>query len=246
MDTPTQKTNSSILALAPALIIGVSVIVSTVIVGAIYYKARLMDNVLSVTGSAKMSVVSDNAKWTLQLSRVVGTSTLKEGYASIASDLTAVTDFLHKNSITDAQINVEPVFMDENYDNQNGPKTYTLQQTIEVTSTDVNGISALSKNISALINQGVVVSTTSLEYYYSKLPDARVSLLSDAIRDAQNRAQKIAAPAGESVGSLRAASSGVVQVLAPNSVDVSDYGSYDTSSIQKDITITVKASFSLR
>jgi hypothetical protein len=91
-----------------------------------------------------------------------------------------------------------------------------------------------------------MVSTQSLEYYYSKLPDLRVSLLEDAVKDAKLRAEKIAAGTGRRVGSVRAASSGVVQVLSPNSVDISDYGNYDTSSVDKDVMVTVKASFDLK
>ncbi len=39
---------------------------------------------------------------------------------------------------------------------------------------------------------------------------------------------------------------GVVQVLPPSSTEVSDYGAYDTSSIEKEVMVTVKASFRLR
>jgi hypothetical protein len=35
-------------------------------------------------------------------------------------------------------------------------------------------------------------------------------------------------------------------VLAPNSVEVADSGQYDTSSIQKDVMVTVHATFVLR
>jgi hypothetical protein len=35
-------------------------------------------------------------------------------------------------------------------------------------------------------------------------------------------------------------------VLVPNSVDVSDYGSYDTSSIEKEIMVTVHPVFGLK
>jgi hypothetical protein len=111
---------------------------------------------------------------------------------------------------------------------------------------DVEGITAISKKITELASKGVIVSIQSLEYYYSKLPDLRVSLLTDAVKDAKARAEKIAAGTGRSVGSVQSASSGVVQVLAPNSVDVSDYGNYDTWSIEKEIMVTVKASFRLK
>jgi hypothetical protein len=48
------------------------------------------------------------------------------------------------------------------------------------------------------------------------------------------------------VGSIRSASMGVVQVLSPQSIEISDYGSYDTSSVEKEVMVTVKAAFSLR
>ncbi len=38
----------------------------------------------------------------------------------------------------------------------------------------------------------------------------------------------------------------IKKVQARNSTDVSDYGSYDTSQIEKQITVTVKASFNLK
>jgi hypothetical protein len=39
---------------------------------------------------------------------------------------------------------------------------------------------------------------------------------------------------------------GVVQVMQVDSVDVSDYGSYDTSTINKDVMVTVKTVFGLK
>ena len=97
-----------------------------------------------------------------------------------------------------------------------------------------------------LINKGVIFSTNPVEYYYSKLPDLRVSLLSDAIKDAQARAGKMAEATGKKVGVLRSAASGVVQVRSANSLEVSDYGTYDTSKINKNVMVTVKAAFELK
>jgi hypothetical protein len=48
------------------------------------------------------------------------------------------------------------------------------------------------------------------------------------------------------VGRLKSASSGVVQVLAPNSIDVSDYGSYDLQTIDKEVMLTARAVFFVR
>jgi uncharacterized protein len=117
---------------------------------------------------------------------------------------------------------------------------------VELNSADVTLIDTVSKNVRSLIEQGVVFSTASLEYSYSKLPELRVSLLADALKDAQARARTIAETSGGSLGRLKAASSGVVQVLPLNSLDVSDYGAYDTQNIKKQVMVTVKAAFEVR
>jgi hypothetical protein len=92
----------------------------------------------------------------------------------------------------------------------------------------------------------VLFSTQSLEYTYSKLPELRVSLLKDAMTDARARANSIASSDGKGVGALTSASIGVVQVLSPSSTSVEDYGAYDTSSIEKEVMVTVRASFQVR
>jgi len=66
------------------------------------------------------------------------------------------------------------------------------------------------------------------------------------MKDAQNRATSISKTTGQKVGSLKSATMGVVQVTQPNSVDISDYGNYDVSTIEKEVMITVRASFSLK
>jgi hypothetical protein len=38
---------------------------------------------------------------------------------------------------------------------------------------------------------------------------------------------------------------GVVQVMPVGAIEISDYGSYDTSGIEKEVMTTVKATFSL-
>jgi hypothetical protein len=190
-------------------------------------------------------VVSDKVKWTSSITRTVSVSSVSQGYAQMDNDLKNVKNFMSANGIPADAVEISPVFMNEIYDqNSNAEKRYNLVQNITVQSDDVAKIDALAKNTSPLITQkGVLFSTNSLEFYYSKLPDARVALLANAVKDAEARAEQLASAGGRKIGSLRQASSGVVQVMAPNSVEVSDYGTYDTSSIDKEIMVTVKATF---
>ena len=137
--------------------------------------------------------------------------------------------------------------MDQNYDQPQGAeRSYTLRQTIDINSSDVNAIADVAKNIQPIIEKGVIFSTQSLEFTYTKLPQERVAMLADAVKDAKSRASSLAESSGKTVGQLKNASSGVVQVMSSNSNEVSDYGSYDTSKVEKNIMMTVKAMFTLR
>lgn len=228
-------------------ILGVSLFITSLVGAFTVFKIRSLNDTVSVTGSSKMEVVADQAKWISQVSRTVRQSNLKSGYEQIAKDLVIVKDFLKQNGIEDAQVFTAPVFMMEIYNqNVDAEKQYMLSQNIEVQSTDVQKIQNLSQRGGELISKGVIYSNSSLEFYYSKLPEARISLLADAISDAKSRAGEIAKNSGKKVGSLKSATSGVVQVQSRNSTEVSDYGSYDTSKIDKQIMVTVKAVFTLK
>jgi hypothetical protein len=242
-----ENNNKTISWFDTRFMLGIAIIISTVIGAYSFYQIRSLDNTLTVTGSATKAVTSDHVKWVGAINHIVKVSGLKAGYANMASDLTNVLAFMKEKNIPSDQIVVSPIFMDQNYDqNPNAEKSYTLRQTIDVNSSDVVSIGEIAKNIQPLIDKGVVFSTQSLEYTYTKLPDERVALLSDAVKDAKARATKLAESSGKSVGQLKSASSGVVQVMSENSTDVSDYGSYDTSKVEKNIMLTVKATFTLK
>lgn len=229
------------------IVLGLALIISAGIGAYTLYQVRAFDNALAVTGSAKKSVTSDTVKWTSSITRSVKLSGLKAGYATLDQDLAQVKTFMKEQGIEDGQIIVTPVFMNEVYQQYpQNEKEYTLQQNIEVQSTDVSKITMVAKNTSALIGKNILFATNGLEYYYSKLPEERVALLAQAIVDAKARATEIAQSSGKKVGSLKSASSGVVQVLSKGSTDVSDYGAYDTSKVEKEIMVTVKASFLLK
>ena len=230
-----------------AEVLAIALIIAVAIGSFTFYKIRSFDNELSVTGSAKTSVVADSVRWQSSITRTVVEGNLQPGYAEIAKDEEVVKSFLTRNGVKPEEVTISPVFMNQVYKNNDvGPKEYDLVQNITVQSAEVDKITAIAKNAQDIIASGVVFSTESPEYYYSKLSDLRVSLLSDALKDAKNRAISLAGSSGSGVGKLKSASSGVVQVLAPNSVEVADSGQYDTSSIQKDVMVTVHATFVLK
>ncbi|MGB4645748.1 MAG: SIMPL domain-containing protein [Dictyoglomaceae bacterium] len=231
-----------------AIIIGLCLIISAFIVSNTFYNIKALDNTLSVTGSARIKVNSDIVRWIGTFSRTVPEEDLKNGYRKMNNDLNLVLEFYKKNGINIKDLVVSPVSVEQPwlYSDRQNSKECILRQTVEIQSNDLEKITSLAKNFQELLDKGVNFSTQSLEYYYSKLPELRVDLLTEAMNDAKARAEKIAQSSGQKVGSLKSASMGVVQVLAPNSTEVTDYGSYNTVTIDKEVMVTVRATFLLK
>ncbi len=227
-------------------ILGVSLIISASIGAFAFYSIRSTDTITS-TGSVKKSVVSDQVKWTSSITRQATASTLKNGYLALDSDLKSVKNFLTTNGVAEKDIIISHVILNEVWEQYpNADKKYTLIQNIEINSNEVEKITALAKNTAPLITEkNIIFTTNSLEYFYSKLPETRIELLASAVEDARTRASQLISASNSKIGKLKSASAGVVQVMAPNSVDVSDYGIYDTSHVNKEIFITVRATFNI-
>lgn len=232
-------------------VLGLCIIISATVFSAAFYSSRVESDALVVTGSAKLTVKSNIAKWSLSFSRIVTQASMKSGYELMNKDLNVVKKYFIEQGVKESELNISPIFMDQNYDysssgRSSSDREYTLRQTIQISLQDVDKVTALAKNTKKIVDGGVVLSPNSVEYYYSRLPELRVSLLSEAVKDAQKRAQKLTESTGRKVGALKSASSGVVQVLPENSLEISDYGSYDTTSINKEIMITVRATFNIK
>lgn len=231
-----------------ALVLGFGLVISAWIASNAFYKVHTLNNTLSVTGSATENISADAAKWTVSVTRTSGEGNIAEVETRVSSDVQKVVNYFAAANIAPEKIEVSPVFADKNYTNDsNAPTTYNVHEDITVQSDNPELIKKLSKDISKLIAQGILVSANAPEYYVTTLPKIRVALIGSAVLDAKARALAIASSTGQSVGALESASGGVVQVMSPNSVgDVSDYGSYDTSTIDKQVMVTAHATFYIK
>lgn len=226
-------------------VIAAAVIGSVFIASAIFMKLRTAENVISVSGSAKQKVQADTGRWTGRFSRTTPQTSLSTGYAEMKKDEQVIRTYLKQQGVEAFEIS--PVFMSEIYKNdQNAPKEYSLSQDIEIKMDNPMKLKEIAKNSESLASSGVLFQPNPVEYYYSKLPELRVSLLPEAIKDARARAQSIASSSGNTIDTVRSVTMGVVQVLSEGSIEVSDYGAYDTSKIDKEVMITVKATFGLK
>ena len=240
--------NSQIVVLG--VCIAVATIASTVILSKGVLKAmQFSKQVISVTGSAEKKIVSDYMVWTLKFSK--RDIKMTEAFNQLKKDLEVVKEYLVSKGIPEkdliiSQVTTETLYKkNEKGNNTNEIEAYVLSQGVEVRSSDVDKVAAISREATELINQGIELSSEAPEYFYTKLPELKIEMLKEATKDAKRRAEEIASSSGNSIGAIRSAKMGVFQITPVNSYDVSDWGSNDTSSFEKKVNSVVKADFAI-
>ena len=136
--------------------------------------------------------------------------------------------------------------------NENGDRIrdyvtgYNLWQNVSITSSDIDKIEDISRDISGLIESGVQFASEEPEYYYTKLDELKLQLIEEATQNAKARIDLMAQGTGASIGELMNANLGVFQITAQNSDTEYSYGgSFDTSSRNKTASITVKLNYAV-
>jgi uncharacterized protein len=227
--------------------LALGLILSSAIFGWFYSKNHRGDEAITVTGAAKKRIKSDLVVWSASLTQQSVQPT--EAYKGLSESIPKIKQYLISKGIAESEMTVSSISTTtlKKTDN-NGAETseitgYSLKQSIDVRSNDVDKIGRIAREATELINQGILIESGAPQYYYTQIGDLKIEMLGEAAKDAKVRAEKIAASTGNSIGTVRSAKMGVLQITAADSTEVSDSGLYDTSTIDKDMTAVVNVSF---
>lgn len=233
--------------LVTAVIISIALIVCSAIMAGAVNNFSGSKNTITVTGAAKKAIKSDLIVWSGSYTEQ--SPQLSEAYAKLNQDMQKVKAYMigkgvPENEMVISSINSMPVHrISPNGVPTNEIEGYTLTQSIEISSNQVDKITEISRTSTELINQGVQFQSQPPQYFYTKLNDLKVDMLAEASKDAKKRAEQLAENSGGKIGALRSAKMGVFQITRLNSTEVSDYGINDTSSLDKEITAVVNVDF---
>lgn len=207
---------------------------------------RSSNDTITVTGASTERITSDYVDWSVNVKQTGYNQ--QASYQLLKPSLEKTMVFLKANGVKPDEIELGTVR--SNKDQVRNPKTgellsttWTTTQAVLIGSWDVKKIHVISGKISALIGEGVPLSINRPSYTFTKLAAKRVDMLAKATRDARKRAKVIAQEAGSSIGAITNADTGTFQITVPNSTQMSSYGSYDTSTIKKDITAVMGVTF---
>jgi len=210
------------------------------------------ENTISVTGLGTKKFTSDLITWSGNFSR--NSFDLQSAYNELSNDRKTIETYLVSKGIAKSEIIFSAVDIRKNFSystDSNGSSHqtfagYELMQSVSIESKDVARIENLSRNITEMINLGIEFTSSPPSYFYTKLADVKQQMIADATKDAKQRAEKIAENAGSSLGKLKKASMGVTQITAPNSNDDYSYGgTFNTSSKEKEASITIKLEYTV-
>lgn len=239
------------------LIFGICIIIAAMLIGDSYYEGKKLDNIRNMTievkGYASKDITSDFADWTGSFS--VRSESLQDAYLQIQN----VQDQVKKQIITFgtkekdlefSSIQTRQIFRqiqgEYGYQNSDEVIAYELTQTIFVESNDIELIEKIAKLSTNLISEGINFNSYSPRYFYTRIDDLKLEMLSEAAEDAKNRAEHLAENTDANVGNLISASQGVFQITSKNSQEVSSYGIYDTHSKEKTISAVITAQFEVK
>ena len=210
---------------------------------------KRVDDVITVTGSAKRPITSDYVIWRGQISSQ--RRTMEEAYGDVQRYAERLGAYLSEHGVPDSAVTFGPMqtrqiyqMTDRGMMSQN-IVAYNLSQQFEITSREVDHIAELSRSATELINEGVQLNSYPPQFMFTGLDELRVAMVGEATADAKERAESIAASVGASIGAVRTVNMGVFQIRPRHSTAVSDYGMNDTSTIEKDIMSVVRATFEI-
>ena len=234
-----------------AVIFGVSIIVASIFLGKAYVERSRYSGDIQVTGLGTKDFTSDLIVW--EGGFAANNMDLQQAYLSLEKDKDIIRQYLLGKGVAEDQLVFKAVQTRQKTKrkyNDNGDYVgevftgYELSQSVQIESPEVEKIERISREITELLNQGVKFYSESPRYYYTKLADLKIEMISKATEDARVRAERIAENSGGVLGELESARMGVFQITGQNSNENYSWGgTFNTSSKEKTASITMKLTY---
>jgi len=260
------KKNIRHISLPPlaAFALALGMVLSTLIAASTWkdVRKRQEKNNIRITGSARERIVSDLIHWSAGVEATAADRTA--AYVALKSGTDKVVAFLKGQGIKPEEIQAQSASVNEVFETVNEDKVlpgtnvplrttkqvskgFRAGQPITVSSTNVLLIEKAAREITALLEQNVDVTSDPPRYYYTRLGELKLKMLAEAAKDARGRAENILTSAGNtSVGKLVYADMGVININPANATNTSNEGNNDTSSYEKDIITIVHAEYQVK
>lgn len=234
-----------------AIIFAAAIVLAAFLLGNAYVNRLKSSGEISVTGLGVQNFTSDLIVWDGSFS--TESKDLKSAFLQLKNDKITIINYFKSKGVNPENIVFNAVTTTKNMTDKYGSDdkyigseflNYTLTQNLSIESNEVDKMTKISREITELLNQGIQFNSSEPRYYYTKLADLKIEMISKATIDAKIRAEKIAENSGGRLGKLKSASMGIFQITGKNSSeDYSWGGTFNTSALKKTASITVKLNY---
>jgi hypothetical protein len=190
------------------------------VLGAQIKETKLADRYVTVKGLVERTVKSDSAIWPVTFKETG--NDLQQVYARSEQDRAAVLKFFADQGITSQEVSVGQIQVTDKQaneyggNNNNGPR-YIVQQTLTVSSNDVDKIAKAGQKTAQLLQAGIIVIGgygQGIRYVFNGLNALKPDMITEATKNARASADRFAADSGSQVGAIRSANQGVFSISA--------------------------------
>ncbi len=237
-----------------AIIFAIAIISAAAVIGNAYKNRNQTNASIAVTGLGKTNFTSDLIVWEANFSKE--NIDLKQAYTDLETDKKSILDYLSSRGIAPKNIIFSAVSTANKTKTKYSDKGeytgeefigYKLSQKVQIQSKAVTKVEKISREITELLHQGVQLYSSAPRYYYTKLADLKIEMISKATENARIRAEQIAENSGAALGDLKVAKMGIFQITGQYSgEDYSWGGSYNTASKEKTASITMKLNYTVK
>lgn len=239
---------------ASAIIFGIAILGASIFLGNAYVNRNRVEGQIEVTGLGMADFTSDLIVWEGRFSAL--NNNLQQAYINLEKNKTIIKNYLvskgieENNLVFSATQTLErnrPIYAPDGGYMGEEFVGYELIQNLQIESKEVDKIEKISREVTELLNQGVQFYSNAPRYYYTKLADLKIEMISKATEDARIRAEKISEFSGGNLGELESAKMGVFQITGQNSKeDYSWGGTFNTTDKEKTASITMKLVYKVK
>lgn len=202
------------VALGGLLAIGAAYVLGNQIAG-----LKLADRTITVRGAAELPVQADLATWNLGVSAT--DDNLQAAQGEITKSLAAIRAFLQEHGIKPEEIENQNLSVADaranQYNQANGPR-FTVTGGVTVRTANLQGAQKAKNALGDLLTNGVILTNSwGPNYAFTRLNDFKPQLTSQATAAARQSAAQFANDGGFTLGTIRSARQGSVEVMGRDS-----------------------------
>lgn len=192
-----------------ALVIGGAIVVFGLIFSFAAYRFSRLGSYVEVKGLSERIVKADTATWPIGFE--VKSNTIEDLYAQINRNKTAIEDFLVSKGFEKAEINMGPVnIYQDTY--REALFRFNASASVSLYTNKVDLVKDATKNTLPLLQKGIVMTSSSVNFEFSDINSIKPEMLGEAIENARTSAQEFASAAHSRVGGIARANQGVIDI----------------------------------